>query len=114
MSIWDQEEAGDTWLVGVSGRLDQQQTPELEARLEALLADNHHRIVIDLSDVTYINSGGLRCLVTAWRRARRQGGNVYLTGLRARVHDVFTMVGFDKVFEVYPNRTQALQAWQKE
>ncbi|HSM58640.1 MAG TPA: STAS domain-containing protein [Candidatus Sulfomarinibacteraceae bacterium] len=114
MSIWRQELENDTWLVGVSGRLDQHQTPDLEAELNELLEDGHHRIIVDLSDVSYINSGGLRCLVTAWRKARKEGGNVILSGLRARVHDVFTMVGFDKVFDVYPDRQVALKAWQQE
>ncbi|MFW5941260.1 MAG: STAS domain-containing protein [Chloroflexota bacterium] len=114
MSIWRQELDNDTWLVGVSDRLDQNQTPELEAELDDLLQNGRHRIIVDLSEVNYINSGGLRCLVTAWRKARKQGGNVVLTGLHARVHDVFTMVGFDKVFDVYPDRNGALKAWQQE
>lgn len=114
MSIWSQELDNDLWLVGISDRLDQNQTPDLEAALNELLQNGHHRIIVDLSEVNYINSGGLRCLVTAWRKARKQGGNVILTGLRARVHDVFTMVGFDKVFDVYPDRNLALKAWQQE
>lgn len=112
MSISYEEINHETWLVTVSGRLDQTLTPDLEAQLEALLQEGHNRIVIDLTDVTYINSGGLRCLVTAWRKAKKDGGNVVLTGLRSRVHEVFTMVGFDKVFDVYPNRALAVQAWQ--
>ena len=113
MSIWQQELGDDTWLINVSGRLDQNQTPELEAQLDALLEEGHNRLIVDLSQVTYINSGGLRCLVTAWRKARRQGGNVLLSGLKARVHEVFTMVGFDKVFDVYPTQQAAEKVWQE-
>lgn len=111
MTISYQELKNETWLVSVSGRLDQTQTPDLEAQLNALLEQGNDRIVIDLTGVNYINSGGLRCLVTAWRKAKRSGGNVVLTGLRSRVHDVFTMVGFDKVFDVYPDRTVAAESW---
>lgn len=114
MTIWNQALANDTWLVGVSGRLDQNQTPDLEAEFNTLLEAGHNRIIVDLSEVHYINSGGLRCLVTAWRKARKQGGNVLLTGLRARVQEVFSMVGFDKVFDVYPNRQVALEVWQAQ
>ncbi len=114
MSISYQELGNQTWLVSVSGRLDQNQTPDLEARLNTLLEEGHNRILIDLSDVNYINSGGLRCLVTAWRRAKKDGGNVVLTGLKSRVNEVFSMVGFDKVFEVYPSRKLALQSWQEK
>ena len=114
MTITYQELSHQTWLVNVSGRLDQTQTPDLEEQLNTLLEEGHNRIVIDLSDVNYINSGGLRCLVTAWRKSRKDGGNVVLTGLKSRVNDVFSMVGFDKVFEVYPSRKLALQSWQEK
>lgn len=114
MSISQQELRHNTWLVSVSGRLDQNQTPDLEAQLDALLDQGHNRIIIDLTDVNYINSGGLRCLVTAWRKAKKEGGNVVLTGLRSRVNEVFSMVGFDKVFDIYPNRALAAQSWREK
>lgn len=113
-SIWHEERPGDSWLIGVSGRLDQNLTPELEAELESLLAGGHNRLIVDLSEVNYINSGGLRCLVTAWRKAKKQGGNVILSGLKARVYEVFSMVGFDRVFTVYPTAEAAQEAWQKQ
>lgn len=114
MGISYQELGHNTWLVSVSGRLDQNQTPDLETQLNALLDRGHNRIVIDLTEVNYINSGGLRCLVTAWRKAKKEGGNVVLTGLRARVSEVFSMVGFDKVFDVYPSRALAVQSWHEK
>lgn len=114
MSIERQELDGGVWLIEVSDRLDQTQTPDLEEHLDDLLAMGQNRIVVDMSGVTYINSGGLRCLVTAWRQAKKQGGNVVVTGLRERVNEVFSMVGFDKVFDVYPSRAAAAAAWQEE
>lgn len=114
MSIWQQELTADVWLVGISGRLDQTQTPDLEEQLDQLLEAGHQRIVVDMSEVTYINSGGLRCLVTAWRKAKKEGGNVVLTGLKERVSEVFSMVGFDKVFDVYPTQAAAEAVWQEQ
>jgi anti-sigma B factor antagonist len=111
MSLAKQALPDQSWLVSVSGRLEQQQTPDLERLLNELLADQHYRIVVDLSEVTYINSGGLRCLVTAWRHAKQQGGNVVLCCMTPRVKEVFSMVGFDKVFQIYPSVASATQAW---
>jgi anti-anti-sigma factor len=62
--------------------------------------------------VAYINSGGLRCLVTAWRRARQAQGDLLLCGLNQRLNEVFTMVGFDKVFGIYSSCEAAVQALQ--
>ena len=114
MSIGQQELSSGEWLIEVSGRLDQTQTPELEEHLDNLLARGNHRILVDMSGVTYINSGGLRCLVTAWRKAKKQGGNVVLAGLRERVNEVFSMIGFDKVFDVYATRASAEAAWRDD
>lgn len=104
---------GDLWLVAVDGRLDQNVTPALDETFNELFEANHHKLIVDLSGATYINSGGLRCLVAAWRKARQQGGDVYLCGLHARVDEVFTMVGFDKVFKVYPSQAKAQEAWRE-
>lgn len=104
---------GDLWLVTVDGRIDQNVTPDLEETFNELFEAGHTKLIVDLSGATYINSGGLRCLVAAWRRARQRGGDVYLCGLRSRVNEVFSMVGFDKVFKVYPGRAEATAAWQE-
>lgn len=107
MSIWDEPAAEQGWLVGVSGRLDQSQNQLLEQELQRLLDEGHHRLIVDFSQVTYVNSGGLRCLVTIWRRARQRGGNIVLCGLSEHIARVFTIVGFDKVFLIYPDRSAA-------
>ncbi|MGH2537371.1 MAG: STAS domain-containing protein [Candidatus Promineifilaceae bacterium] len=109
-----QSAAGDVWIVVVSGRLDQLQISDLENRLSQLLADSHARLLVDLSEVTYMNSGGLRCLLTGWRQARKLGGNLALCGLNQRLQDLFSLVGFDKVFNIYPTCLAAQQALGSE
>lgn len=110
MTIWQRELSKDTWLVGAEGRLDQSQNPQLEERLTQLLNDGNQRLIVDLTGATYINSGGLRSLVSAWRKARQQEGNLVLCGLNPRLQEIFSMVGFDKVFEIYPTCDIAQQA----
>lgn len=107
MSIWDEPAAGDSWLVSVSGRLDQSQNQLLENELQRLLDEGHHHLIVDFSQVSYVNSGGLRCLVTIWRKARELDGNIVLCGLNDHIATLFDIVGFDKVFVIYPNRSEA-------
>jgi anti-sigma B factor antagonist len=113
MSIWQEQLPQGKWLIGVQGRLDQSQTPELETQLNTLLDNNQYHLVIDLTEVNYVNSGGLRCLVGVWRKAKQQNGDVVLCGLNSRVQEIFAMVGFDKVFQIFPDRHQALQIENK-
>jgi anti-sigma B factor antagonist len=110
MSILQQKLTNNTWLVSVQGRLDQTLNQSLETELTVLLQQGHTHLIVDLSEVNYINSSGLRCLVTAWRKARQQDGNLVLCSLNKRLQEIFTMVGFDKVFNIYPSFESAQQA----
>jgi anti-anti-sigma factor len=113
MSIWQRQLTQDIWLIGLQGRLDQSQTPQLEAELARQL-DEHGRfqLIIDLTEVTYINSGGLRCLVSGWRKARQQAGDLVLCGLSDHLQEIFAMVGFDKVFQITANIKEAQAVFQ--
>ncbi|MBK8984941.1 MAG: STAS domain-containing protein [Chloroflexi bacterium] len=110
MNISQQQLANSIWQVEVRGRLDQSQTPHLNDTLIKLLNEEQYHLIVNLSDVSYINSGGLRCLVSAWRKARAQNGNLILFGLNDRICEIFTMIGFDKVFQIYPTQEEALSA----
>jgi anti-sigma B factor antagonist len=101
MNIWQEAISENVRLVGVNGRLDQTLTPSLEETLLNILNQGYSQLIIDLHGVNYINSGGLRCLVTAWRQAHQKGGDLKLCGLNERVAKIFSMVGFDKVFQIY-------------
>lgn len=114
MTVWQKESNHHVWIVGVQGRLAQEQTNDLENMLLALLAEKNNRLVIDLSQTSYINSGGLRALVSAWRQARYQDGDLILFGLNPHLRDIFDMVGFDKVFQIVPSQQDALAFWEKK
>ncbi len=101
MTVSCQQLDEDIWLVSAEGRLDQSLNPQLEQSLGELLDDGHDRFIIDLTKATYINSGGLRCLVTAWRRSRELGGDLVIFGLNSRLQEIFSLVGFDRVFLIY-------------
>lgn len=109
MTITHTSIAEGVWVVRADGRLDQNAIPDLEQTLNALLDDGVAGIIVDLSQASYINSGGLRCLVSAWRRAQRQESTIVLCGLNARLLEIFTMVGFDRVFQILETCAEARQ-----
>lgn len=102
LTIWQRTLEEGVQLVGVRGRLDQNITPRLEQTLLRLLDETRPQLIVDLSESTYINSVGLRTLVTAWRRARQQGGDLVLCGIQGRLAEIFEMIGFDKLFRLFP------------
>ncbi len=115
MSVWQEKlNHSETWLIGVNGRLDQSLNLKLEETLNDLLDNGHHHLIVDLTHTTYINSGGLRCLVSAWRRAKATQGTLMLCGLNSRLQEIFAMVGFDKVFTIHDDCAQARTLAQQQ
>jgi anti-anti-sigma factor len=91
-----------------SGRLDSSTGPRLEQTLQHLLDQERTRLYVDMADVEYIASSGLKLLVSAWRRAQAAGGNVVLSSLQPRIVEIFEMVGFDMLFDIFPDLDTAL------
>lgn len=107
------DEAEDVWVVEARGRIDAHLAPELEAQLQTLLAAGHNRLIVDFQKVSYISSSGLKVLLIALRAARQRGGDVKLCALNDRVRDVFTISGFDKIFDIYPTESTAAAAFHR-
>jgi anti-sigma B factor antagonist len=68
------------------------------------------RMVLNLSGVTYIDSGGLGTLVGVYSSARAAGADIKLTGLGQRLHDVLQITKLATVFEVFDSEQEALAA----
>lgn len=105
-----QEMEDGIWLVSCHGRLDAAHAPELEAVLTGLIEKGLHRIVVDLGEVDYISSRGLKTLVSAWRTLNGKGGNLVLSALAPRVLSIFDTVGFTQIFDIYDLPEEALLA----
>ncbi|MCZ7538510.1 MAG: anti-sigma factor antagonist [Anaerolineae bacterium] len=99
-----------TAVISPAGRLDSSTSLYLEHALEAQLASGRTWLYVDMAAVEYIASSGLKVLVTAWRRAREKGGDVVLSSLQPRLVEIFEMVGFDMLFQVFPDLDSALAA----
>lgn len=98
-SCCDRAEADRAFpVVTAHGRVDAANAPGLESQLEALLAQGNAQIVVDMADVSYISSSGLKVLLTALRQARRQQGQLVLCNLQPKVTSILEMIGFDQVF----------------
>jgi anti-anti-sigma factor len=93
----------------VSGRLDASTVSVLERALLRAFSLGARAIVIDMGEVTYISSSGLRVLLTARRQARERGGDILLCALSPNVRDVLDMVGFTALFSIYNTLDDAQQ-----
>ncbi len=102
----------ETIVVRPQGRLDAAGAPKLEQELKQRLAKGESRLIVDLTEISYISSNGLRVLLTTLKTARKNGGALKLCGMNARLAEIFEMVGFDQVFEIYETRDQAERSFE--
>ena len=93
-----------------SGRLDTSAAPAFEREMVAATQSDTDRLLIDLADLVYVSSAGLRVILMAAKRVRAQGGRIALCGLRPQVADVFEISGFGAIVPVYPDQASALAA----
>ncbi len=89
------------------GRIDSTGARELDNVLQTAIAEGHHKLVLDMSGVTYINSAGLRTLADILTQSRAKDGDLRLVALNTKVERVFKIIGFDKFFEAYADIEEA-------
>ena len=76
------------------------------------LLNKSRQIVLDLGDVTYIDSGGLGTLVALYVSARKIGGNIRLARVGRRAHEVLQMTKLVTLFEVFDKAEHAIASFK--
>ena len=97
-----------TAIFQLQGRLDSAAAPARERDLQALFTSGTVHLVIDLTEVTYLSSAGLRVLLMAAKGCRSAGGQAALVGPQEGVSQVLQMSGFDRLLRVFSDRESAL------
>ncbi len=92
----------------VKGRVDSETAPELENALSKLLGDQRNKIVLNLKDVEFLSSAGLRALVKALKGAQRGGGDVRLASISESIEGLLLTVGMNHMFRTFPTTEEAL------
>lgn len=101
-------------LLEISGRIDAATSPRLKQQFEALFEQGRYRIVLDLAQLEYISSPGLRVLIEARKRARDwkltdlEGGDIRIARLPDRIQEVFDLTGFTALFTRYDDVVTAV------
>jgi len=96
-------------LLRVSGRIDGSTAPALGEALSKIMDADRHRIVVDLSEVSYISSAGLRVLISALKNCKRWNrGDLRLANLQPAIAEVFEMAGLTPLFRIYPDVAEAV------
>lgn len=87
-----------------TGILDSTQVEEFTSQVNSVLERGVKTLLIDLKDVTFVDSSGLGGLVVALKKARSAGCTMYLCSINAQVRMLFELTSMDQVFKVFSDR----------
>jgi anti-sigma B factor antagonist len=102
--------ANDAAVIVLDGPLDLGTTVELDRLIHGEVSSGHHRVVMDLANVTFCDSTGVSALLRAHRIATASGGWVRMTGISDQVRRVLQSTNVDRVLRRFPTIEAAFGA----
>ena len=100
-------------VVDVSGRITLgEETKLLRETVQRLLGGGEKEILLNLAEVSFIDSAGLGELVSAFMSVRNRGGDLKLLQLTRRVHDLLQITKLYTVFDISDDEAEAIQSFQ--
>lgn len=100
-------------VLDMSGRITLgESSARLRELVRGLLNQGRNNILLNLGDVSYIDSSGLGELVASFTTVKNHGGQLKLLNLTKKVHDLLQVTKLFTVFEVHDNEAAAIQSFQ--
>ncbi len=97
-------------VVAVRGEIDLFTAPELKQVLTGAIEQGRRRVVVDLSETTFLDSTALGVLIGAVKRLRSNDGALTIVNVDRNIAKTFEITGLDQIFALLPSRDEALQA----
>jgi len=110
MNITEREQNGIT-VFALEGRVDSEGAVDMDLALQAATSEGKYKIILDMSQVRYINSAGLRTLADILTQTKENQGDLKLVDLHPKVQRVLQIIGFDEFFSIYATVEDALAAF---
>ncbi len=104
-------------VLSVSGRVQAPEAAQLREHIDRLFNEGRYRLVLDLEQLEYISSGGLRVLIEARKRAQAhkltgsERGDVRIVHLPPQVKNVFDLTGVTSLFQIYDDLLEAVGSY---
>jgi len=105
---------GDVTIVDISGRIILgDESAALRDLIGDLLRKGDRKIILDLADVTHVDSSGLGALVSSCATVRREGGDLKLVKLSDKVDDLMEVTRLYTVFDISDNEDEAIRSFDR-
>lgn len=98
------------FILGFGGDIDVASAVTVRDALDRVIAAGHHRIVLDLGEVRFLDSTGLGVMVGRLKAVRDLGGDMHLVCSSARISRVLSITSLDEVFPIHESIDDAVAA----
>ena len=106
-------ENGKVVIFDLKGDLDAKTASAVKEKINEKLNEKKSLILINLSEVPYMDSAGLGVLVSGLKNTNKFSGDLKLWGLQEKVKNVFELTRLNKVFEIFEDEKSALESFKK-
>jgi anti-sigma B factor antagonist len=109
----EQRLVGDVAVVKITGDITLNKGGDvlLKDKVQSLLQQGHSKVLLDLSNVSYVDSAGLGELVQAYATTKNRGGALKLHGVTKRLRDLLVVTKLLTVFDAYDTEAEALASF---
>lgn len=98
----------DIGVIDLEGRMDYHFVCEKEKEIEELVKNNHYRIILNLANLSYISSSGLRLFLNILKEVKRYGGELKLVKMQRGVMKVLEIAELTELFEIFEEEEEAM------
>ncbi len=99
---------GESLVLITEGRVDGANATDFQDALKGAIRESDTAVVLDLENLTYISSAGLRVVLLVAKDLQRQGAKFAACSLLAPVKEVFVISGFDKIIPIHDSQEAAI------
>lgn len=103
---------GDISILRLSGELEYESGEILERAIDKILSGGSNKIILELGDISYVNSAGLRVLVQIWKEIGKKKAAMRLCNLSIFVQKMFRITNLNTVFTIHSTENDAVNAFK--
>ena len=109
----ERRQVHDQMVLVLAGRMDAENAPQFEQECNARIVEGSTGLLVDMGELTYVSSMGLRCFVSVAKKLQSQGGELRICRLQGLVKQVFEITGLSRSLAVYESVESAISGSQK-
>ena len=97
-------------IIDIQGEIDVYTAPQLKQQILDLLDRGVNHVIVNLTGVEYLDSTALGVLIGGLKRLRERDGTLDIICPNTRIRRIFEITGLDKIFDIYANEEEAVDA----